>query len=195
MDEYNTRVLLSKLPPRVNDVASRPSDCTPSFPQSSAVEAVGREIVEQVDAVDVADPALGPALLEVMQQLEAARVTSPVSLAALKAVVLPAALKREKRVYAKLLRCLNGAAVPLVSPRQLFHAMSRERAVAASELGWDSSEAITTFASYTCSLLLQSVGVNKEVLPPVKPVPSAVKLRINSAWQAACAAQSWPCVL
>ena len=188
MDDYNTRVLLSKLPPRESAHGAQPVHVV----HASAVEAFVREVVEPVESLD---EAVYPDVLQVMQQLADADVKSPVSLGDLKSVVLPVALKKEKRVYAKLLRCLNGDDVPIVTPRQLFHAANRERAMAASELGWDSSEAITTFAGYTCGLLLQSVGVSKDVLPAAKCVPSAVKTKINDAWKAVCALQSWHSVV
>ena len=236
MDDYNTRVLLSKLPPREACADTTPARadvdgsfelpyCTRGSNPSTAVEAFVREVVEQVEELDMdpvsksevesdADsestsaepkptfkfgkktvqqkPDVGAAVLQIMQQLSDANVQSPVSVGDLKTVALPAALKREKRVYAKLLRCLNGAATPMVTARQLFHAANRERAVAGLELGWGCSEAITTFVGYTCCLLLQSVGVSKDVLPPIKPVPMAFKTKINDAWKAACVLHGWP---
>ena len=187
MDDFNTRNLLSKLPPREPHAAVDVAKTSSGQRDTTAVEAFVREVVENVDAIDESSPDI----LEVMQQLAEARVGIPVTLRDLKHVALPAAIKREKRIYARLLRTLNGDFIPFISPRQLALAAQRERAIAATEVGWDSSEAITTYAAYTCRLLLQSVGASLDVLPPAKSVPAAIKSRIDNAWQAACVRHAW----
>ena len=187
MDDFNTRNLLSKLPPREPSLDKRAELRGPSA-SFTAVEAFARDVVENVEGIGAVAEA---DVLDVMQQLATARVSSPISIRDLKAVVLPPALKREKRIYARLLRALNGDIIPLVTPRQIFLAASRERVIAATEMGWDSSEAITTYAAYTCRLLLQSVGVSADVLPPAKSVPSAIKSRIDGAWKIACIRHAW----
>lgn len=175
MDDFETNNVLSKLPPRV---AVRDGPVHVDFSQT-LVEAYIRDVVERVDVMEESD------VLPVMIQLAAADVTHPVALGDLKALKLPAALKRLPRVYARLLKTLNGEHTPLVNADQVKIAGRREHVVQKSAGGWGTSDALSLYSTYTFKLLLHSVGVPDEVLPPCKSVPPSIRKRIDEAWRAA----------
>ena len=195
MEEYNTRNLLSKLPPRCDEGngngnkdrnGGKVVNATIDY-SNTVVEAFTRDSVERVQDMLEANEDV----FSVMAQLHAAAVSFPVRICDLKRVKLPAALRREKRVYAKLLQVLNGPGTSLVTPQQLAVAAARERAIAKHDFGWGSAEAITNYSGYISKLLLQSVGVDVDVLPKVKSVPASIRAQIDDAWGKACFYYSW----
>jgi hypothetical protein len=175
MDDFETNNILSKLPPRV---AVRGGPVTVDT-SKTLVEAYIRDVVERVDVLEEA------AVTPLMSQLADAGVPHPVSLSDLKALKLPPGLKRLPRVYARLLKTLNGEHLPLVNADQVKVAARRERVVQESRGGWGSGDALSLYSTYTFKLLLQSVGVPDEVLPPCKSVPPSTRKLIDEAWSMA----------
>lgn len=145
-----------------------------------------RDVVEAVEPFAPEDPVVNT----VMEALFNAKVTCPVLLENLKAVKLSAAIKKIPRLYARLLVTLNGSGLPLVSPAKLKEAAGRENAIRGTTAGWGSAEAFD-HVGYTSGLLLKSVGVSEDVLPPIKSVPSSVKSQIDAAFKRACLYFGW----
>ena len=187
MEEFNTRILLSKLPPREKHTHVADAHKILDF-SNTVVESFTRDIVERIteDAFVINDD-----IVNVMAQLDFAQVSTPVHINDLKKIKIPGALKREKRVYARLLRALNGSSYRLVAAKQLSDAAARERVIAGNDFGWGSPEAITAYSGYISKLLLRSVGVDADILPSVKSVPAAIKAQIDDAWRRACFHHSW----
>jgi hypothetical protein len=179
MNDYDTLTLLSRLPPRERH--SR-RDAVVDY-STTNVEAFVRDAV-------ATDSFPAESMEAVMDALFAADIAFPVALADLKRIQMPLALKKEERLFAKLLTTLNGPAIPLVSVEQLRTAAHRESVMATMADGWGTTAA-HAHVPYLCKLLLLSVGVHADVLPPIKSVPSPIKQKINAAWRTACAAHGW----
>ena len=189
MEDYNTLLLLSKLPPRDKEPllgAAKVLDYSSTVVEAFIRDAVERLPLNEMPVISVED------IESIMDQLHAAAVSFPVKISQLKRIKLPVPLKREKRIYACLLRTLNGPGTRFITPQQTVLAADRERAIAGNDFGWGSSEAITTYPGYISKLLLQSVGVDLELLPKTKSVPAAIKAQIDAAWGKACLYHSWP---
>lgn len=182
MDDFETNTILSKLPPRVHVAsAARTHDYS-----STVVESYVQNAVMRVDPLDPDDEIM----TSVMDALFAARVLMPVSVSDLKRLRLPQAVRKQPRIFARLLVTLNGSDEPLVTPVQLRIAAERETALRGTSTGWGSSDA-HDFTDYTSNLLLKSVGVAEELLPPAKSVPALTKSQIDAAFEQAAAYFQW----
>jgi hypothetical protein len=196
-DEFRTQLLLAKLPTRPD--AASALNTAPGAPTMGTAEVVESYVQAYIQTWVVPASTLAveggvdcppPHLEALMEELAALGVEPPVGSHHLRTCTHR---PRTPRAMRMVLQALNTNPTPVIADHLVRAAMSREYEVAASPEGWGCSFAANEDAlPFLAWLLLRSVGVPSEAMPPI--LHQANNKELRACFKATAARFKWRCV-